>query len=94
MSYTRANIRMIRRRRSTRLAPKPLEGLRVGNKFIGQKLQRHMAAQADVFRPIHRTHAPAANFADDLVVGNLVHERREVIGIFRLTVFLSQFNKT
>ena len=46
------------------------ECLRVIGEFVGKELQRDMATEFEVFRLVHDTHSPAADFAQDAVMGN------------------------
>ena len=49
---------------------KALQRLAVTGQVIWKKLQRYVTAQARVFRLIYHAHSPAAQLADDLVMGN------------------------
>lgn len=46
------------------------EGLRVVGEFVGKKLEGDVATELQVFRLVHDTHAAAADFAEDAVMGN------------------------
>jgi len=46
------------------------EGLCVVGEFVGKELQGDVATQLQVFRLIHHAHAPAADLAEDTVMGN------------------------
>src|SRR6266481_674327 len=65
-----AYVRMVQRGRSFRFPPESAEGLRVVGEFVGQELQGDVAAELQVFRLIHHTHTPAADPAEDAVMGD------------------------
>jgi hypothetical protein len=44
--------------------------LRVVGEFVGKELQGDVATELQVFRLVHDTHAPAADLAEDAVMGN------------------------
>src|SRR6266851_6617943 len=46
------------------------EGLWVVGEFVGKELQGDVATELEVFRLVHNTHTPAADLADDAVMGN------------------------
>jgi len=50
------------------LSPETAEGLRIAGNFIGQELQRHETAQANVFSLLDHSHTTAAELLDDAVV--------------------------
>jgi hypothetical protein len=56
--------------RSLGFALKAAEGLCVVGEFIGKELQGNVATQLQVFRFVDHTHAPAADLADDAVMGD------------------------
>ena len=64
----RADVGMVQGRRSTRLAPKAFESLRVLGKFVRKKFQGNEAPELGVFGLIDHTHAAAAELFDDAVV--------------------------
>jgi len=66
----RADIRVVQRGRSLGLPPEAAEGLSIMGEFVGQELQCDVAIQLEVFRLIHNAHAPAAELAQDAVMGN------------------------
>jgi len=76
---------MIQCRSRLRLALKTRPRLRILRHIVGQKLERDKPAQADVFRLINHTHAPAAEFLDDPVVRNCLidHESEMLRGAIR-----------
>src|ERR1700739_3559359 len=61
---------MVQRGRSLRFPLETAEGLCVVGKFIGKELQRNVATKLKVFRLINHTHAPAADLAQDAVMGD------------------------
>ena len=69
-----ADIRMIERRRSPRLAAESLQRLPVLGHFLRQEFQRDEAVKPSVFRLVNHTHAAAAKLFDDAVMrDNLAH---------------------
>ncbi len=46
------------------------EGLRVVGEFVGKKLEGDVATELQVFGLVHHAHAPAADPAEDAVMGN------------------------
>src|SRR5438445_13793956 len=54
---------MIQRGCGSHLALKALQRLRIAGQFLGQKLQRDMAAQLGVLGLVHHAHSAAAQFA-------------------------------
>ena len=66
----RADVRMVQRGRSLRLPLEAAEGLCVVGEFVGQKLQGDVATEFQVFRLVNHTHAPAADPAEDAVMGD------------------------
>ena len=90
-----ADIGMVECGRRPRLAPEPLQCLRILRQFVRQKLQRDAAPQAQVFRLIDNTHAAAAQFLRDAVVryGFSNHlEVSDMAGNVRLPTLASQFS--
>jgi len=57
-----ADAGMVERRSGARFALEPLERLTVLGRLLGQELQRHRTAQAEVFGLVHHTHATATQF--------------------------------
>ena len=49
---------------------KRVESLRIIGEFVGKKLQGDVATELQVFRLIHDAHSPAADLAEDAVMGN------------------------
>jgi hypothetical protein len=65
-----ADIRMIQRRRRTRLAAEALERQRVFRHLVRKKFQRDAAAKAQVLGLVDHTHAASAELLHDAVVGD------------------------
>jgi hypothetical protein len=59
----RADIGMVERGRSTSLAPKSFERLRVMSNVFGQELQGNEAPKFDVFSLVDNTHTTPPNFS-------------------------------
>ena len=73
-----ADVRMVQSRRGPGLSPEPAQGLRVVRQVVGKELQGDVSTKLQVFRLVYNTHAPAADFAQDAVMGNrLTHGLRE-----------------
>jgi hypothetical protein len=66
----RADIRMIQRRRSLRFALEAGERLLIFSNFVRKELQGHKAMQLHVLGFVDDTHPPAAEFFDDVIVGD------------------------
>jgi hypothetical protein len=66
----RADVRVVQGGRSLGLPLETAESLCVVGEFVGKELQRYVATELEVFGLIHHTHAPAANLAEDAVMGN------------------------
>ena len=66
----RADVRVIQRRSGFGFPLKTVEGLWVGGKFFGQKLQCYMTAELQVFRLIDHAHAPTPDFLQYAVMRN------------------------
>ena len=64
----RADIRMVQRRGSARLALKSLERSRVGRHAQRHKFQRHLPPQLRILSAIHHAHPAAADLFDDAVM--------------------------
>ena len=65
-----ADVGMVERRRSPRLAAETSLKLAVLGQFFGQELERHAAAELGVLGPVHHAPAPTAQLLQDAVVGN------------------------
>ena len=61
---------MVQRGRGLGLPLEAAEGLRILGEFVGKELQGDVATELEVFRLVHHTHAPAADPAEDAVMGN------------------------
>jgi hypothetical protein len=61
---------MIDARRAARFSPKSLEGGGIGRQVLRQQLQRHFAAQANVFRAVDDPHASPAKMLNDSIMRN------------------------
>jgi len=61
---------VVQRGRSLGLPLKTAESLCIVGKFIGKELEGDMATELEVFRFIHHTHAPAADPAENAVMGD------------------------
>ena len=57
----RADIGMVQRRSSTRLAPEALQRSAVVGEVIGEELERYRPVKQRIFCLVHHTHAPAAD---------------------------------
>ena len=66
----RADVRVVQRGCSFGFPLEAAERLRVVGKFVGKKLQGDVATQLEVFRLVDHTHAPAADPAEDAVMGD------------------------
>ena len=66
----RADVRVVQRGRSLGFPLETAEGLCVVGEFVGKELQGDVATELEVFRLVHHTHAPAADLAEDAVMGN------------------------
>src|SRR5262249_34478649 len=66
----RADVRMVQSRGRPRLALEAFEGLGVLGVFMGQELQSHEPAQADVLRFVDNAHAAAAEHFRNAIVRN------------------------
>ena len=65
-----ADVRMVQRRRGFGFPLETAEGLCVVGEFVGKELQSDVATELEVFRLINHTHPPAADPAQDAVMGN------------------------
>ena len=61
------DVRVVERRDGERLAFESLAAIRIGGSDFGQHPQCDIALEPRIARPIHLTHAPDAEQADDLV---------------------------
>ena len=66
----RADVRMVQRGRSFGLPLESAKGLGIVGEFVGKELQGDVAAELEVFGLVHNAHAPAADLAEDTVMGN------------------------
>jgi hypothetical protein len=66
----RADVRVVQGGRSLGLPLKTAEGLRVVGEFVGKELQSDVATELEVFSLVHHAHAPAADPAEDAVMGH------------------------
>ena len=66
----RADVRVVQRGRSFGLPLETAESLCVVGEVVRKELQGDVATELQVFRFIHDTHAPAADPAEDAVMGN------------------------
>jgi hypothetical protein len=64
------SIRVVEGGRGLGLPLKTAESLRIVGEFVGKELQGHVATELKVFRLVHNTHAPAADPAEDAVMGD------------------------
>ena len=72
----RADIRMVQRRRRSRLTPESLERLRIRRQFIRKEFQRHMPAKIRILSLVHHTHPAAAKLLDHAVMRDGTANRR------------------
>jgi hypothetical protein len=56
--------------RSFGLSLEAAESLGIAGEFVGKELQGDVATELQVFRLVHHAHAPAADLAEDAVMGN------------------------
>ena len=68
----RADVRMIERRDGARLAEEALHRLRLATRFLGQELDRDLAAQPQVLGGVDHAHAAAAERLLDSIVRDLL----------------------
>jgi hypothetical protein len=66
----RADVRVVQGGRSLGLPLESAESLRVVGEFVRKELQGDVTTELEVFCFIYHTHAPAADFAEDAVMGN------------------------
>ena len=72
----RADVRMVQRGRSARLAQESLQRLFVAGDLFRQELQRDGPAERRVLGAVNHSHAPAAKARNDSIVGNIVPNER------------------
>ena len=65
-----ADVGVIQRRSCLGLTLEASQGLGVASHVVGQKFQGNKTEQAGVLRFVHHSHAAAAQFLEDLIVGN------------------------
>ena len=61
------DVRMVERRKHLRLALESRDAIGVGGEEIGQNLDRDVAVQPRIARPIHFAHSAGANGGEDFV---------------------------
>ena len=66
----RADVRVVQRGCSLGFPLETAEGLCIVGEGVGKELQSDVAAELKVLRLVHDTHAPAADPAEDAVMGN------------------------
>src|SRR6266571_4840907 len=66
----RADVRVIKRGCCLCFPLEAAEGLRIVGEFVGKELQGDVATELEVFGLIHDTHSPAADLAENAVMGN------------------------
>src|SRR6202022_1778651 len=66
----RADVRVVQRGCSFRLPLETAEGLRVVGEFVWKELQGDVTTELEVFGLVHHAHPPAADLAEDTVMGN------------------------
>jgi len=66
----RADVRVVQRGGSLGFPLEAAESLCVVGEFVGKELQSDVTTKLDVFRLIHDTHTPAADLAENAVMGN------------------------
>ena len=66
----RADVRVVQRGCSLGFPLETAESLCVVGEFVGKELQGDVATELQVFRLVHHAHAPAADLAEDAVMGN------------------------
>ena len=71
-----ANVRMVQGRSGLGFASKPFEGLSILSEVSGKKLQSDKASETGVFRLVHHTHSAAAQFLQDVIVGDALANER------------------
>ncbi len=76
----RADVGMVQCGGRARFAPKTFQGLRILGYIEGQKFQRDKSAELSILRLVNDTHASAAEFLEDSVMGNREANKRLGIG--------------
>jgi hypothetical protein len=71
---------------SPRFSLKPVEGLLIPSRFLGQKFQGDMAAQTGVFGFVDHTHAATAEPLENPIMGDQFAEQRQ---FFFVRLYLS-----
>ena len=66
----RADVRVVQGGRGFGFPLETAEGLRVVGEFVWKELQGDVATQLEVFGLVHHAHPPAADLAEDTVMGN------------------------
>jgi hypothetical protein len=66
----RADVWVVQGGRSLGLPLETAQGLRVVGEFVWKELKDDVATKLEVFRLVHHAHAPAANLAEDAVMGH------------------------
>src|SRR5207245_9446745 len=79
----RADIRMIERRSSTRVAQEPHERALIFCQILGQELQSHRSLQNKVFGTVNDPHAAASELFENAVVGHSRAKHRARSGSYR-----------
>src|SRR6266568_1060328 len=66
----RANVRMVQSRCGPGFAPESLQCLCVIGHCLRQELQSNVTAKLELFRLVYKTHAAAADFAENSIMRN------------------------
>ena len=74
-----SDVRMVESRCGAGLAFEPLQGLTIFGKFLRQELQRNVAAEFEIFRFVHHTHAAATELFQDAIVRDGLVDHRKFI---------------
>ena len=80
----RHDVRVVQPRRRLRLPAEPLQRLGIMRDLVGQYLQRHPAAQADLLGLVDDPHAAPADLAHDPILAELAQGRGDDSGRRRL----------
>jgi hypothetical protein len=75
-----ADVGMVERRGEAGLALEPLEGIGIGQKVGREHLDRDLAVQPEILRPVHRAHSSRAELVEYPVVGDPLPDHREEPG--------------
>ena len=78
----RADVGMVQRRGSPRLARKALERLAAVRCLLGQTLDGRVTAEPDIFGLVDDAHAPATQFGEDPVMRERLSDNRQRHGGF------------